>query len=309
MAKEKNACGKEPGCCDGPSRRDFLQVIGLGTMASLAGADAAKAMAGPFDETDFARLVPPDKKLDPGWVKSLYDRGQSTTYTGSDLALIGMPVGGICAGQLYLGGDGKLWHWDIFNRVDNTNDAHYAHPMRPQSPLDQGFALRIKSGTTNEIRTLDHAGFSSVRFRGEYPIGFVSYSDSAVPVAVELEAFSPFIPLNTDDSSLPATILVYRIKNVAREPIEVELGGWLENAICLHTGQPTDGYRRNRIRRDPGLLLLECSAEPAPERPARVPRPTIILADFDGETYGRWTVEGEAFGARPSSGGPGPSSV
>ena len=237
-------------------------------------------MAGPFDASDFARLVPPDKKLDAAWVKSLFDRGESTVYRGPALTLIGMPIGGICAGQLYLGGDGKLWHWDIFNRVDHTNEAHYANPMRPQSPLDQGFALRIKSGKTNEVRTLDRAGFSDVGFRGEYPIGFVNYSDPAVARSRStLEAFSPFIPLNTDDSSLPATILIYRIKNVAHEPVEVEIGGWLENAVCLDTGQPADGFRRNVIRHEPGVLLLECSAEPAPEPPARAPRPPIVLAD------------------------------
>ena len=53
-----------------------------------------------------------------------------------------MPVGGICAGQLYLGGDGKLWHWDIFNRHVGTGAEHYANPLKPPSPLDQGFALR-----------------------------------------------------------------------------------------------------------------------------------------------------------------------
>ena len=172
-------------------------------------------------------------------------------------------------GQLYLGGDGKLWHWDIFNRVEHTNENHYAHPMRAQSPLDQGFAVRIKSGDATQIRTLDRNGFSDVRFRGEYPIGFVEYRDSACPIQVNLEAFSPFIPLNTDDSSLPATMLVYRVKNVSQTAVVVELGGWLENAVCLDTGRPGDGQRFNRVRREPELLLLECSAEPAPEPAAR----------------------------------------
>ena len=196
-----------PGCC-GPSRREFLQVDrpGRGGLAGVARARASP-MAGPFDASDFARLVPPDKKLDPAWVKSLFARGERTIYRGEDLALIGMPIGGLCAGQLYLGGDGRLWHWDIFNRVEHTNEAHYANPMRPGSPLDQGFAIRLKRGDTTEIRTLDRAGFSDIRFRGEYPIGFVDYRDDDLPVEVSLEAFSPFIPLNTEDSSLPATIL------------------------------------------------------------------------------------------------------
>ena len=54
-----------------------------------------------------------------------------------------MPIGGICAGQLYLGGDGSLWHWDIFNRHIPTGAEHYASPLQPSSPLEQGFAIRL----------------------------------------------------------------------------------------------------------------------------------------------------------------------
>ncbi len=290
-----------PGCCGGTSRREFLQIVGLGAAASLAG-ESASAMAGPFESSDFARLVPPDKKLDPGWVKSLFARGESTIYRGPALDKIGMPVGGLCAGQLYLGGDGKLWHWDIFNRVDHTSDAHYAHPLRPESPLAQGFAVRIKKDGRTVVRTLDRNGFSDVRFRGEYPLGFVSYEDPACPVRVNLEAFSPFVPLATLDSSLPATVLVYRVKNTAVEPIEVEIGGWLENAICLDTGLRAEGFRRNRVVRDSHSLLVESWAEPAPAEPQARMRPPITLADFDGDSYGRWTVEGQAFGREPSHG-------
>ena len=43
-------------------------------------------------------------------------RGTPETFTGGDLRFIGMPVGGLCTGTLYLGGDGRLWLWNIFNK-------------------------------------------------------------------------------------------------------------------------------------------------------------------------------------------------
>jgi uncharacterized protein (DUF608 family) len=284
-----------------PKPRNVLHLAALAAAIAL-GATGDRVMAGPGEPSDFARLVPADKKLNPEWVKSLFARGEPTFYQGAGLDYIGMPVGGICAGQLYLGGDGKLWHWDIFNRVINTADAHYAHPMRPESPLDQGFAVRIKRGGATEVRTLDRNGFSDIRFRGEYPIGFVTYEDPQCPLRVELEAFSPFVPLDFAESSLPATILNYRIKNISPELLEVEIGGWLENAICLDTGRRGEGLRINRVVRNNDRLTIESSAEPAPPVAGRRLRPAIMLADFDGDSYGSWTVEGSAFGNGPSHG-------
>ena len=85
-------------------------------------------MAGPFDRADFGKLVPADKKLSPEWIQSLFARGARTVYRGTDLEKIGMPVGGLCTGQLYLAGDGKLWHWDLFNKHVGTGAEHYAKP-------------------------------------------------------------------------------------------------------------------------------------------------------------------------------------
>ncbi len=90
----------------------------------------------------------------------------------------------------------------------------------PSSPLTQKFSLTIGGQT----RPLDRDGFSDVSFRGEYPIGIVEYADADVPLAVKLEAFSPFIPLNTDDSSLPATILQFTLRNTSAAPVEATLG-------------------------------------------------------------------------------------
>lgn len=92
-------------------RRRFLKLTGLGSMGLIA--MRQPVMAGPFSPADFEKLVPSDKRLGAGWIKSLFDRGEPTFYQGENLKWIGMPIGGLCAGQLYLGGDGRLWHWDI----------------------------------------------------------------------------------------------------------------------------------------------------------------------------------------------------
>lgn len=61
------------------------------------------------------------KAFESCWVNSLTQRGgvldakiRGSKQAGT-LRYIGMPVGGIGCGTVYLGGDGRLWVWDIFN--------------------------------------------------------------------------------------------------------------------------------------------------------------------------------------------------
>lgn len=278
---------------NGVDRRNFLKLAGSSSLAFLS--SRLPVMAGPFGPADFERLVPADKKLSPEWVRSLFERGTPQVYRGKDLELIGMPVGGLCAGQIYLGGDGRLWHWDIFNQNlgTSTNGDHYAKPMTPGSPLEQGFSLRVGE----VIRALDKTGFKDVSFRGEYPLGIVEYREPELPLEVRLEAFSPFIPLNVDDSSHPATVMQFTIKNTGTQTLQVELTGRLENAVCLnHRSFP--GTRRNRIVRGTGFTFLDCSAI-SNTAPAAAPRPDVVFEDWNQPTYQGWTVEGDAFGSGP----------
>ena len=225
----------------------------------------------------------------------MFERGEPAWYSGEDLKWIGMPVGGLCAGQLYLGGDGQLWHWDIFNQRISTGAAHYAEPLAAISPVDQGFALRVN----NVVKPLSRDGGWDIRFRGEYPIARVEYRDATLPVTVDLEAYSPFIPLNEADSSLPVTVLSYTLKNQGGAAVDVELAGWLENAVCRFTAQDGIGVRHNRIVRAKDSLRLECSAAEPPRDQRRAQRPDIIFENWDRETYEPWIVTGTAFGTGP----------
>jgi uncharacterized protein (DUF608 family) len=273
------------------ARRDFLKTSAA-TVLGLA-FSRLPVMAGSFTRQDFDHLVPADKKLSPAWIKSLFERGAPEVLRGSDLKYVGMPVGGIGAGQLYLGGDGRLWHWDILNQFIFTGSEHYAKPLTPVSPLTQKFSLKLG----DKVVSLDRDGFSDVSFRGEYPIGVVNYADSGVPVAVKLEAFSPFIPLNTDDSSLPATIFQFTVQNTSTTSVETVLTGELENAVCLHHRQ-RNGVLKNQFVKANGATMLVCSAE-VEKNSGQTARPDVIFEDWNQETYSGWTAEGAAFGKGP----------
>jgi uncharacterized protein (DUF608 family) len=255
-------------------------------------------MAGPFVREDFEKLVPANKRLTSEWLRSLTERGEPTVYRGAELRLIGMPIGGICAGQVYLGGDGKLWHWDVFNRRITTGAEHYAKPLKPACPFDTGFALRVTAEGVVHERALDLSQWDHVTFRGQYPVGRVEYSDPQQPVAVTLEAFSPFIPLNTEDSSLPATVMQFTVFNRGPSEVSVEFAGFLQNPIGLNSAQVRDGILVNRLVREPAFLALECVAEePSVDPDAR--RPDIVFEDFERPTYDSWHTGGTAFGNGP----------
>jgi uncharacterized protein (DUF608 family) len=282
-----------------------LKIIG-GGLGYMATGGSGAIMAGPFSPADTAggHLVPADKKLDPTWVKGLFERGTKDVFRGKSLDTIGMPCGGIAAGQLYLCGDGTLGCWMIFNDeisnwVEGTS-ATYQHKGIAK-PLVQGFAVALWRGGEILQKPLSKEGFSEVEFQGEYPIGKVRYSDPTLPLRIELEAFSPFIPTQARDSALPATLLNYTIENTGSEEIDIRLTGWLENAVCAKAGAETVNRRFTRFDRDDSRLVMVHGARPSEEGEESDPR-TRVFADFEGEDWGNWTVEGEGFGPGPVAG-------
>ncbi|HUU95356.1 MAG TPA: GH116 family glycosyl hydrolase [Phycisphaerae bacterium] len=252
---------------------------------------------------DVKHFVPADKRLSPEWVHSLFDKGNTRVYRGDELSTIGMPIGGIAAGQLYLCGDGTLGCWQIFNRRYFSGYGRDNYQYRtPEKPVEQGFAVIVSGREEGPIRRLDRAGFPGVEFIGEYPIGRVRYAERGFPVKVELEAFSPFIPLNANDSALPATLFHITVENVSAQPVDAGILAWLENAVCFHNATEVTGLRRSRIVNERGRTLIVHTAEPAPEEEKAPPRPKIVLADFEGGSYGDWKATGKAFGDKPATG-------
>ena len=188
------------------ARREFIKISGLGSALLLVG--VTPMMAGPFTDGDLSEhLILTDKKLSPKWIASLTERGKPELLIGGHLAYVGMPIGGIGCGQLYLGGDGRLWLWDIFKsnygREEHemklsamTMGGLYPYPVafgeeynyQNGAEVEQGFAIRVESGENSVVRILDKNGFPDVTSRGKYPVDKVTYQDDDYGVAFKEES-------------------------------------------------------------------------------------------------------------------------
>jgi len=285
-------------------RREFLKTAGLGIAATTLGAHslaAAEVAKGPA--IGVSHFVPVEKGLAADWLRSLFARGTKEVLLGRELTLVGMPVGGIATGQLYLCGDGTLGCWEIFNRHKFPGFAGSNSGHIPDKPIDQGFAVVVEQNGERSMRALNEREFEDVTFTGTYPIGTVKYRDEAFPAEMKMEVFSPFIPLNAKDSALPATVFSIKVKNISSRVMRAGCLGWLENAVCHHAAQDVRGHWHTRIERTPNRGILHHSATEAPREAESVDdRPTIVVEDFEGRTYGKWKTAGVAFGKRPARG-------
>jgi len=272
-----------------PTRRELLSW-------SVAGAGTALVRPGGV-RREFP--VPADKGFSPAWLAALRERGAPTILRGRELRFVGLPVGGIGCGQLYLGGDGRLWHWDLFNQpcapgANASHGPHYAKPLEPgASPLRFSLSLARRGG--GAALSFGPSSFPEIEFRGTWPIGTVRYARQ--DLEIELEAFSPFAPSELEDSSLPATVLAYRLKNRGTEELAVTLRGTLENLVC----RASDDGTAPLVRR---TRALESAAHRGFEHAVELElapgaRPDVLFEDFERPAYEGWTVEGRAFGSGP----------
>ena len=252
-------------CCGGGTcntedngRRAFLKSSGLTALMLMAG--KYNIMAGPFSENDFDHIVPSDKKLSKEWIASLYERGKPLTASGGELKYIGMPINGITTGQVYLGGDGRLWRWNLIGKrnvkTENPKGYTFMKPLPSSSPMSQGFALKVN----DNYFSLDDQGFEKVVFTNKYPMATVDYEDKSCPVKVQLKAYTPFIPLNRDDSSYPVILMEYHILNDSKEDQEITIAGWIQNISNRTSNRQKIGKKKCSYQQLEEISTVECSA-------------------------------------------------
>lgn len=243
---------------------------------------------------------------------------QGVEYRGEALRHVAMPLGGLGAGQIALGGDGGLRQWQMVNQVNHLGfvpDSFFAiRTACIEPPLNltrilqsrevQAFTENHTPLVTDDMIPADqrkllerYAGFERTRFSGLYPFAHITYEDAQMPLAVELEAYSPFIPLDAQASGLPAIIFTFTLYNHGSHALQGGLGATLQNAVGWDGLTPISGNRCplyggnvNRLREHKGITSLIMENPALPDDHPGQGQMTLTTLSPSARAYERWTA-------------------
>jgi len=216
-------------------------------------------------------------------------------YEGKNLKEISFPLGGIGTGSIGLMGNGNFTDWEIFNRPNKDSENLYTFfAIRAEYP-DGKVICKVLMGDY----TQDYSGkignkrwygygcgassgsmcayphFSRVSFKGEFPIAEITFTDDDFPAEVVLTAFNPFIPLDSENSSLPAAFFNIRVKGLedgikytvtfsANNPFQITQNEDISKngytAVCMkHSGLTSDevGYGDMTVATDAPNAIIQ----------------------------------------------------
>jgi non-lysosomal glucosylceramidase len=185
-------------------------------------------------------------------------------YTGARRKYVSFPLGGIGTGSVSLTGSGRLIDWSIRNRpaIDQFNGySHFAIKAEREGNL---LGARVLNGPyegtptgSPSVRKFDGFGFGAnrdsmagvphfeeVTFIGRFPVAELEFHHESFPGQVRMMAFSPFIPHNDRDSSMPVALFALSVENDTDAQIDYTIALTLGNYGCdsgIHTFTGKDG--------------------------------------------------------------------
>lgn len=173
-------------------------------------------------------------------------------YQGDFLNRIAFPIGGIGAGMICLEGTGSISHVSVRNRPDVFNEplmfAAIAVKGRENSArvLEGPVPTWKYYGPPNSARGGERTSFglprfSQASFTTRFPFAAIRLLDRNLPLEVNITGWSPFIPGDPDNSSLPAGALEYTLKNTGPSTIESVFSFHSSNFMQMEEGENSIG--------------------------------------------------------------------
>jgi uncharacterized protein (DUF608 family) len=207
-----------------------------------------------------------------GRVEATKSRAYNGPYEGPNLNRAAFPIGGIGAGMFCLEGTGAISHVSLRNRIEFFNEpcAFAAITVKGEPNVARvlegpvpGWKIFGAAGTGNGASGASYGlpRFGRASFLARFPFATVELGDAAVPLEVTMTGWSPFIPGDADDSSLPVGGLEYAFHNPTGAPVEAMFSFNTKNFMAMGTRSDGIGAVAN------GFVLFDKGTEGKPADP------------------------------------------
>ena len=169
-------------------------------------------------------------------------------YTGKFLDRVSFPIGGIGAGMFCMDGTGSLSHLSINNRPEMFNEPYAFAAVSIKGHKDAAKVLEAQvpewkmfgmggSGNGGAGKNYGYPRFKNGHFLPRFPFATLRLEDDDIPLNVEVTGWSPFIPTDNDNSSLPAGAMEYKFTNTSASDIDAVFSWNSRNIISERTGR------------------------------------------------------------------------
>jgi uncharacterized protein (DUF608 family) len=180
------------------------------------------------------------------------------SYKGKNLNHVAFPLGGIGAGMICIEGTGMLSSFSLFHKPEVFKEACVFSALtiktrkKKTSLVLEGTVQDRKifgaPGTGNGASSSNYGlpRFSDAEFSWEFPFAYINLKDPDMPLTAKIMAWSPFIPLDADNSSLPCAALEFTFSNSGKKEIEAVYSFNAKNFIAANSNsnssvKKTDG--------------------------------------------------------------------
>ena len=212
-----------------------------------------------------------------------FSRKYDGVYKGENLNYVAFPIGGIGAGMICLEGAGAISHVSVRNRMEIFNEpcmfaaihvkdaAYGAKVLEGPVPKWKYFGIPM-AGRGSKGRSYGLPRFNEATFNTRFPFGTVRLSDSDINLQVEVSGWSPFIPSDADNSSLPVGGLEYKFTNPTDLPVEAVFSYHARNFMA------TQRFNNTVLPLDNGFVLSQSGT---PEKPENEGSFAVFVNDKD----------------------------
>lgn len=239
---------------NGLSRRKFITNTALAGIGTFSAANLVISCSAKDD---------PQKKI-------AGNHNFNETYSGKNLNRIAFPIGGMGAGMFCLEGTGSISGMSVHNHPEVFNEpcmfaAISVKGLKNGTKVLEGQVPDWKKfgqpGSANGSAGMSYGfpRFQSAKFAARFPFATIGLSDDDIPLDIDIKGWSPFIPGDADNSSLPAGSLEYSFRNNGNSEINAVFSYNSRNFMSQNNG-------KNKIRSaGNGFILTEEGVKDKPE--------------------------------------------